>query len=182
MCLQEKKQFFKVLVQKLRINSEITAAIWLLNRILNKWTLKNVTVLSSLTEERSTTWHFPKMERISLYGCCTQKWTDKETSRENDQKGSVHKKQVAAVKSFFNLPSRKQMFLFSYQRSTWLTHSLQRYCFRGEANLYRLCGLWQVPRRVWTFVLVHKIFQLPGCETQFFQEVWQQSFPIGTKS
>ena len=30
------------------------------------------------------------------------------------------------------------------------THGSQHYGFLGQANLYRLSGLWQMPRQIWT--------------------------------
>ena len=37
----------------------------------------------------------------------------------------------------------------------WTCHvTIQHYCFLGQANLYRLCGKWQLPRLTWPIFLV----------------------------
>ena len=46
----------------------------------------------------------------------------------------------------------------SFQLSISFTHGLQHYCFLGQAYLYRLCGLWQMSRQIWTIFLVQKRF------------------------
>ena len=79
-----------------------------------------------------------------------------EKSRDNDQKRYVYKNQNAAPKTFFNFHSQKQISSFSYQYIISFTHGLQHYCFFGQANLYRLYGLWQMSRQIWTILLVQK--------------------------
>ena len=68
------------------------------------------------------------------------------------------------------LVHKNQITSFSYQHSNSLTHALKHYCFFGQTNLYRLCGLWQVPTQIWRIFLDRKGFQLFGCETDRFQE------------
>ena len=68
------------------------------------------------------------------------------------------------------VPSQKQLTSFSYQHSISFSHGLQHYCFLGQVNLYRLCGLWPMSRQIWTIFLVQKRFQLLGCKTQSIQE------------
>ena len=43
---------------------------------------------------------------------------------------------------------------FSNRHSFSFTHGLQHYCFLGQANLYRLCGLWQESRQTWANFMV----------------------------
>ena len=87
-----------------------------------------------------------------------------EMSRDNDHKRSVYKQQIAAPISFCNIRSWKQI-TFSYQRadSTTKTDGLQRYCCLGQANFYRICGLWWMPKQIWTIFLIEKWFQPLGC-------------------
>ena len=94
------------------------------------------------------------------------------TSRENDQKRKnlltwnsyvtmikkdayvSNEKQLQNHCSIFVL--KNQLAFSSYQHSISFTNGLQHYCFLGQANLHRLCGLWQVSRRIWTIFLVQK--------------------------
>ena len=93
-----------------------------------------------------------------------------EKSRDNDQKRCVYKLRKAVPKSLLNFHSQKQIISFSYQHSILFTHGLHHYCFLGQANVYRLCGLWQMSRQIWTIFLVQKRFRLLRRETQSFQE------------
>ena len=84
-------------------------------------------------------------------------------SRDNDQKGknlliwkchvTVTKKEayISNEKQLQNLSvtfiQKKQITTFSYQHSISSTHGLQHYCFLGQANLHRLCGLWHCQDR-----------------------------------
>ena len=49
---------------------------------------------------------------------------------------------------------KNQLASFSCQHSLSFTHGLQHYRNFGQTNLYRLCGLWQEPRQIWTLFLV----------------------------
>ena len=93
-----------------------------------------------------------------------------EKPRDNDQKRYVCKYRNAAQNHSFTFLSQKQITSFSYQHSILFTHGLQHYCFPGQANLYRLCGLWQTSRQIWRTFLVQKQFQLLGCKTHSIQE------------
>ena len=106
----------------------------------------------------------------------------RELSRDNDQKRCLWKKRNAAPTSFFNFHWQNQFTSFSYQHSIFFTYGLQHYCFLGQANLYGLCGLWQMSRQIWTIFLVQKRFQTLGCKAQSFQEKWQQRVSTGPKS
>ena len=53
----------------------------------------------------------------------------------------TYKSNQCRSKSFSNFLSQKQSTSFSYQHSNSFTHDLQHYCFLGQSNLYRLCGL-----------------------------------------
>ena len=64
----------------------------------------------------------------------------------------------------------KQITYFSYQHSISFTQGLQHYCCFGQANMYRLCGLWQISRQIWMIFVVQKRFQLLGCQTQSIHE------------
>ena len=134
------------------------------------------------------TWHGRKRDRISLCGNVTWKGPKGkesryvEMSRDNDQKRCVYKIGIAAPKSFFNIHSQELFTSFSYQHSISFTHGLQNYCFLGQANLYRLHGLWQRPRQIGTFLLVQKWLKKLGCKTQSFQERWQERIPTGIKT
>ena len=46
---------------------------------------------------------------------------------------------------------KKKIFSFGYQLSISFTHGLQHYCFLGQANLYRLCTIWQRSARFGLF-------------------------------
>ena len=61
---------------------------------------------------------------------------------------------------------------FSYRNSISITkfHGLQHYCSLGQANLYRVCGLWKRQRPIWLIFFVQKRFQIFEYKTQFFQE------------
>ena len=108
-----------------------------------------------------------------------------EMSRDNVQKGEnllIWKNHVTLIKRgtyirnemqlkiILYLSFTKQITSFSYQHSISFTHGLQHYCFLGQANLYQLCGLWQMSRQIWTIFTVQKRFQLLGCKTQSIQE------------
>ena len=51
---------------------------------------------------------------------------------------------------------KNQLAFFSYQHSISFTHGLQHHRNLGQANLQRLCGLWQESRQIWTMFLVRK--------------------------
>ena len=121
---------------------------------------------------RKFTWQCPKKEKISLYGKVTWQWP-------KQMRIWVTK---CSSKSFFNFLSQKRITSFSYQHSISFTHGLQHYCFLGKANVYRLCGLWEMSRQIWTIFMVQKRFQLLGYKTQNLQERWQQRVPTGPKS
>ena len=59
-----------------------------------------------------------------------------------------------------------------------VTQGLQHYWFFGQANLYRLCGLWQMSTQISTNFLVQKRLQLLGCKTQSFQEEDNKDFRL----
>ena len=118
-----------------------------------------------------------------------------ETSRFDDQKRkesdyldyhstmikiSKYMQRFAAPKSFFTFHSQKWTTSFSYQLSISFTHGLQHYCFLVQANLNQPIGLRQMPRPIWTILLVQKWLQL-GCKALSFQENWQERFPIDAK-
>ena len=65
---------------------------------------------------------------------------------------------------------KNQLASFSYQHSISFTHGLQYYRNLGQANLHRLCGLWQESRQIWTLFLVQKRLQLFGYYTKSVQE------------
>ena len=92
-----------------------------------------------------------------------------EISRYNDQKRCEYKQWKTVQKTFFNFHSQKQITSFSYHPSVWFTHGLQHHCFLGQANLYRLCGLWQMSRQIWTIFLDQKRLQLLGYSTKVFK-------------
>ena len=70
---------------------------------------------------------------------------------------------------------RKNKSLFSsYQHSISFTHGLQHYRLLEQAELYRLCGLWQMSRQILTILLVQNWFQLLRIKTRGIQEKWQQ--------
>ena len=73
----------------------------------------------------------------------------------------------------------KKITSFSSQHSLLFTHCVQHYCFLGQANLYRLCGLWQMSREKLTTFLVRIRFQLFGCKTQSVQQKRQQRVSTG---
>ena len=97
-------------------------------------------------------------------------------SRDNDQKRSVYKQQFLAPKSFLIFHCQKLFISFSYQCAISFTHASQNYCFFGQIILYRLCGLWQMPRQTWTIFWFQKRFQLLGCKTQFFKKDKSKDF------
>ena len=101
-----------------------------------------------------------------------------EKSRDNDRKTCVYQLRNAAPKSFFNSHSQKQITSFSYQQSFSFTHGSQHYFFLGQANFYRLCGLWQMSRQIWTIFLVIKRFQLIECKTQGIHERRNKEFRL----
>ena len=45
----------------------------------------------------------------------------------------------------------------------------QHYCFLGQANFNRLCGLWEVSRQIWRNFLVQKRLPLLGSQLKVFK-------------
>ena len=90
-------------------------------------------------------------------------------SRDNDQKrkenpymevsrdtGAYESSDLHLSNHCSTLFLKNQLAIFSYQHSISFTHGLQHYRNLGQANLYRLCGLWQMSRQIWTTFLVQK--------------------------
>ena len=72
---------------------------------------------------------------------------------QNNSQFFIHKN-----KSLFSATSilyRSPLQHYAYN-TTGSQHGLQHYCFLGRANLYRLCGLWQMSRQIWTTFLDQK--------------------------
>ena len=89
---------------------------------------------------------------------------------------------IATPKSFFNFSSQKEMTSFSYQHSISFTHRSQHYRFLGQANLYRLYGLWQMPTQIWMVFMVQNLPIYLVLKHKGFQERRQLKLPIVTKS
>ena len=162
-CRNKEAVFWKICL-KTGNHFNITAAIWFFRRFLNKWIWKTryYYFLYKPTKKgkRFLIWKsHVTMTRREAYIC-------------NEMQ----------LKSFSYLLSQKQITPFSYQLSISFTHGLQHYCFLGQANLYRLIGVWQISRQIWTIFLVQKRFQLLGCKFQSIQERWQERVPTGPKS
>ena len=85
-----------------------------------------------------------------------------ELLRNNDQNDAYisNEKQPQNHCSTFILEN--QLASFSYQHSISFTHGLQYYRNLGQANLHRLCALWQESRQIRTLFLVQKRLQLFG--------------------
>ena len=121
--------------------------------------------------------NLPKKERGSLYRNVTGKWPTRnkypymEVSRDNGAYKSS-KLQLSNHCSTFIL--KNQLASFSYQHSISFTHGLKHSCFLGQANLHRLCGLWQEFRQIWTIFLVQKWLQLIGSQSKSVQEKRQK--------
>ena len=80
-----------------------------------------------------------------------------EMSRDNDQQKQrkvSNEKQLQNHCSTFIL--KNQLASFSYLHSISFTRGLQHDRNLGQANLHRLCGLWQVSRQIWTILLDQK--------------------------
>ena len=107
-----------------------------------------------------------------------------ESSREMTEKDEYksNEMQLQNQSSTFNFHSEKEITSFKYQHSISLTRGLQHYCLLGQDNLYRLCGLWQMPGEIGVLLWVQKNFHSLGCKSQSLQERWQQRVPTGTKS
>ena len=71
-----------------------------------------------------------------------------ETSRENDPKKNKQKRQIPAPKSFFNFFCQQIFTFSSYRSAISFTSRFQHYCFLGQVNLYRFCGLRKLSRQV----------------------------------
>ena len=98
-----------------------------------------------------------------------KKTSNMEMSCDNGLKRCLYKqKKIAAPKSFLNFHSEKWIVSSSYKHSISFTHGLQDYEFLAKANLSQLCGVRQMPRKIWKISLVQKSFQLIGCKTQSF--------------
>ena len=76
--------------------------------------------------------------------------------RNNDEKNTYisNKKQLQNHSLTFIL--KNQLASFSNQHSISFTHGLQHYRNLGQADVHRLCGLWQVSRQIWTIFLDQK--------------------------
>ena len=184
------QKFFHMCLQKKRG--------WFLNNLYEIW--KSLVTLQLTSNHSVVFWTTEYEKKILLLFVQTYRKTKKvlyigitsdndrkrkespymETSRDNEQKNAYIGNEMLLQKYFLTL-IHKSKSPFSHQHSISFTHGLQHYRFLGQANLYRLCELWQTSRQIWTFFWVQKWFQILGCKTQSIQKRWQQRVPTGPK-
>ena len=136
-----RKKLFNCFLEKIvkfrGIIFNITPAIWLMSRFLNKWIWKTryyyISCKPTKTRKNFHIWKCPVTKTKTDAGISN------EFQLQNFSLNFIHKKN-----NFFQLPA----FYLS------LTHGLQHYCFLVQTNLSRLYGLWQMPRPIWTVFMV----------------------------
>ena len=124
-----------------------------------------------------------KKEGISLFGIITWQWPNKETSRHHDQKKPYLKDNLQhQSQSLTFFTKTNHFFKLPVFYLTTKPHHLQYYCFLGQAQLYRLCGLWKMSRQIWSIFLAQKWFQLLCCKVYSVPERWQRRLSPEPKS
>ena len=179
-AVEMERRFSESFLGKLGITCNITAAVWLLNCFLNKWTKKHVTTFcKNLPEKKggsiygSVAWKWRKEERNCLYANVNDNnqkrrnlllWQCQVAMTEKKRK----KQQFLGPKSFFIFRSHQLFTSFSYQRALSFIHGLQHNYFLEQGNLYWLCRFWKISRQIWSILMVQKWLELFECEIQSF--------------